>query len=1119
MSNIEVNARLFEKNLRSLIDDMVWKNQEKATQSESPIFENVVAADKYTSAARKLLMHYTVTELETVEDYSQEQFNQYINTVDPRYSNLMQIFYNYTESNNYYRMLFGLPDIECVMDVSSIQTEIEYLRSKLTPDISAANYSQILNQIARKELEIKNLEKFLIYLKPNNQWNLPSDVPIHQMSSSTKIILEHAGILDDYKELAKTEDKLRYVNHLTDKRIHPFVARLAGRFELLYIPETTISTLRSDFQLIYNECREFMIQRYYSDAFRNQGDNYEGFVGLAILFMTIQRMHVKYLEADVTRDFYDLDSIKLVYDAYSVPFYEDIPTVYHQKIVKLINRLLAYKGSNQVFFDLCALFDYSSLKIFQYYLLKKRRMDEHGNPVFVYNDDGTPNNEAMYDIKFIQGQIGGDPFMEVTDPNNELDYYGVTTADRFWINDGDLLNKLYSMEYNFIETKYIGLQMIFSVTKFTFESGYFIRLIMDNRNQMRNIRVSHGKLGFEIDLFTLIIYIHAILCLLMGYEGNIPSDINSYGKVIGYNFREGFDYVNKVLQTKADIIGDKAGQILNVINKIKITNLASISTSYAAIKELEELLQSVMWETSDKDVYFAFKDLYRALLSTSYTSEIFMKSDGQMATSYLDLLGDINMSLAIRIQYMSSTDLTSELQYSLIALQKVCDDLKYIQNFGSASGEVVADYLYKLIRLFKSAKAELIDFNIMYIMDGRVTNLIKWLTSLSVVSMSRELPGDVIEFFDYIKKVIMEVTVKSDLTMKDYNLMMALCRFAYDYLHFYDEIKSASFKFTDIDSRDNMFEIFDYLTSVMSEVNVKGKLLLKESFGQYIAKNSLTSRLTELKGDQNKFTDYINEKYTSAFANSDLSLIDRTYCNFGTINFGRTSAVPFSDQLINNPLFITAGVNYIYYCEEYTMGNTWPNEISNYSALRSPNVDQMYSDTDDKSVIFDINTDSDASRRVYIGIATSDRSSTSGVWYIVAKLSKIYNDTEDTMHPILSMGETSLMVSNGKYSVNNLIDPIQSIDPFNYSVIAFAYDNSTGDCALYHNGVKIATATGANVTMDTMLMIGSMHTTSNTYIMANAKLHAKFIAVGVEMTTEENILANCKYLMQRYEIS
>jgi hypothetical protein len=167
----------------------------------------------------------------------------------------------------------------------------------------------------------------------------------------------------------------------------------------------------------------------------------------------------------------------------------------------------------------------------------------------------------MYDIKFIQGQIGGDPFFEVTDTNNELDYYGVTTADRYWINDADLLNKLYSMEYNFIETKYIGLQMIFSVTKFTFESGYFMRLIMDNRNQMSNISVSHGKLGTEIDLFTLIIYIHAILCLQLGYEGNIPSDLSSYGKVIGYNFKDGLNYVNEVLLTKADIIGDKAAQL------------------------------------------------------------------------------------------------------------------------------------------------------------------------------------------------------------------------------------------------------------------------------------------------------------------------------------------------------------------------------------------------------------------------------------------------------------------------------------------------------------------------------------------------------------------------------
>lgn len=1116
MSKIEVNARLFEKNLRGLVDGMVWKNQELATKSESTVYEDIVEADRYTSAARKLLMHYSVTELENVEDYSQDQFKQYINTVDPKYSTLMKTFYNYTERNNYYRMLYGLPNIECITDAAEIRQDIENLKRQLTPDVSAAVRSQILNQIARKEVEVQNLEKYLIFLKPNTQWDLPTDVPVHEFDAGVRLMLEHAGELDDYKELAKKEEKLRYVNYLTDKRIHPFVARLAGRFELLYIPETTISTLHNDFHLTYEECREFMIQRYYSDAFRNQGDNYEGFVGLAILFMTIQRMHAKYLEADVTRDFYDLDSIKLVYDAYSVPFYEDIPTSYHQKIIKCINRLLAYKGSNQVFFDLCALFDYSSLKIFQYYLLKKRRMDEHGNPVFVYNQDGSPNNEAMFDVKFIQGQIGGDPFMEVTDTTNELDYYGVTTADRYWINDGDLLNKLYSMEYNFIETKYLGLQMIFSITKFTFESGYFIRLIMDNKNQMRNIRVSHGKLGFEVDLFTLIIYIHAILCLIMGYEGNIPSGISSFGKVIGYNFIDGVEYVRKVVNTKSAIIGDKAGQIQNIINKIKLTNMASISTSYTAIKDLEEILQSVMWETHDKDVYFAFKDLYRALLTTTYTTEIFTKSNGELATSYMDLLSDINMSLAIRIQYMSSNDLTSELQYSLIALQKVCDDLKYIQNYGSASGEVVAEYLYKLIRLFKSAKAELIDFNIMYIMDGRVTNLIKWLSSFSIESMSVDLPGDEIEFFDYIKKVIMQISVKSELTLKDYNLMVAMCRFAYDYLKFYDKIELASFRFTDV---GDMFEFFDYITSVVSKVNMTGKLLLKESFSQYISKNSSASMLTELTRDRTKFNDYIDEKYRTVFARGDMPLTDRTYCNFGTINLGKTTSIPFSDMLKSIPLFTTVGVNYVYYCEKYATGNTWLNEIAGYNSIRSLNSNQMYMDPDDKSVVFDIATESDTYRRVYVGVASRDRSATSGVWYIVSKVSEIYGDTEDSIHPILSMGETSLMITNGKYSINNLIDPIKGIDPYEYSVLAFAYDNNTGDCTLYHNGSKVATSTGANVVMETMFMIGSMHTSSNTYVMANAKIHAKFIAVGVELTTEENIISNCKYLMERYGIS
>lgn len=894
MSKIEVNARLFEKNLRGIVDGIVWKNQQLATKCEPSDHADIVAADKYTSAARKLLMHFTVTELCNIEDYDEVEFNRYLNTVDKQYINLLETFHNYEEKNNYYRMLYGLPNYECVNDVEPIQKEIEYLKTLLTPQLDIANYNRILKEISRKELEVQNLQKFLIFLKEDNQWNIPTDVPVHKLYPSLNMILEHAGVFDDYKELSKTEDGLKYVNHLTYKRIHPFVARLAGRFELLYIPETTILTLKTDFHMVYDECREYMIQRYYSEAFRNQDDQYEGFVGLAIMFMTIQRMHVKYLEADVTRDFYDLDSIKLVYDAYSVPFYEDIPVTYHQKIVKMLNRLLAYKGSNQVFFDLCALFDYNSLTIFQYYLLKKRKMDENGNPVFYVNEDGTPNNESMFDVSFIQGKIGGDPFFEVTNQNNELNYYGVTTADKFWINDGDLLNKLYSMEYNFIETKYIGLQMIFSLTKFTFESGYFIRIIMDNRNQMRNIRVSHGKLGVEIDLFTLIIYVHAILCLLMGYEGNIPTNINSVGKIIGFDFKEGLSKLRVILHERPNLVGEKAAEINKIVDRIKLTTMSSIGESYHAIIDLEECLQRVMWETHDKDVYFTFKELYQALLTTRYTYDIFLKSDGTLAKSYLDLLGDINMPLAIRIQYMSENELTSELQYSLIALQKVCDDLKYIQNFGMSSGEVIANYLYKLIRLFKSAKAELIDFNIMYVMDNRVTNLLKWLAYFKPLTMDVTLPGDEIDFFDYIKEVLMQISVKSELTLKDYNLLSRMVRFIHDYLYFYDEIKLASFRFPDM---GDVFEMFDYFTGLISEIEVKSSLRIQESFNEYTPKYS-TAKSVYLPSEGLSYGEKLNTGFGSINVNTNLNLSVGVQANFGLQSFGRNNAMPFQDKLI-----------------------------------------------------------------------------------------------------------------------------------------------------------------------------------------------------------------------------
>lgn len=118
-----------------------------------------------------------------------------------------------------------------------------------------------------------------------------------------------------------------------------------------------------------------MISVFYTEGLRQrEGRYYESFIAMSILFMALNYMNYKYLDVDIDRDFYDLDSLKLIYEAYGVPFYEDIPLTYHKRIVKNINRLIKYKGSNKVFVELCDLFDYDILGIYQYYLLKRESL-------------------------------------------------------------------------------------------------------------------------------------------------------------------------------------------------------------------------------------------------------------------------------------------------------------------------------------------------------------------------------------------------------------------------------------------------------------------------------------------------------------------------------------------------------------------------------------------------------------------------------------------------------------------------------------------------------------------------------------------------------------------------
>ena len=221
MSTTDTSGRLFQKYLMEMVKELEWKNEYLANQYEMECDQ--VYTDRYTSSARKLLEYYSVSELKMITDYTPERFNEFLNTAPASLERYLRIFYEYEEPNTYYRMLYGKPPLNCE-------------------------------------------PKYWVLPKINNQWGLPPNDPIHDISTNILMIIENDGGLDYYKSLIEVDKTFEYVNHMTTKKIYPFVARLAQKFDILYLPTTEIANLSTDVREVYQQCRDFRVLRYYSEA-------------------------------------------------------------------------------------------------------------------------------------------------------------------------------------------------------------------------------------------------------------------------------------------------------------------------------------------------------------------------------------------------------------------------------------------------------------------------------------------------------------------------------------------------------------------------------------------------------------------------------------------------------------------------------------------------------------------------------------------------------------------------------------------------------------------------------------------------------------------------------------
>lgn len=723
--NYNLSSNIFLQELMNMANSIVWKNPLRAIEEEpSDIY---IEVDMYKAAYDGILTFESIYQFEydvlircgidpeLAERCVDDKYNIPLSKRDLCTSQqIKSLIENYEEQNNYYRMLYGLPDMD--------DTDFLY-----APEESG----------------------------------LDTTIPVHLLPLSDRFTLEENGYTD---KLLEKYPKKKYLKYIGKKRIEPYIARTAPRFAMLYFEASSYSNLTADFKDTYYQCRDYVDRVFYDKAFRRNNEYFEEFIAMSILFMTLQLMLHKYLDADITREFYDVESIRLLYESYGVPYYKEIPLEYHLKIVKNINRLLSNKGNTVVFLDIFDIFNYANMDLYQYYLVKRRKFDEDGNPVFVYKEDGTLDEEACYEIAFVKVLVDGDIDLEITDSNNKVVYEALTSDDPYWVNDPELIKDLYQEEYNYIETKYMGVELMFDMYRILFESCYFMRMIQDKKFSTITIPYYYANVQRNVSVFSLVIYACCLVCKRSGYTGNIPSNPAGIARVLGFNFKDNLTKIIEDVRSNKYLKDDTA--LTSFIMDMNINDINDINKVFSNISDFHDYINNRLFEVKDKDVFQAYYELKKLLLTTEHINEIYQKSDGTMAASFDELLMDSDPYLYQRLRELSDdSSLSTEISYVLAALSSLSDKLKMLEFSDSANLEAVIRYLMKMIDFFKSAKVDLKDFAVVYTIKSPTFNMLKLIGDIYMIY--DEWGGrDTISF----KEWLLEYE-----TCYPYDLLLAMC--------------------------------------------------------------------------------------------------------------------------------------------------------------------------------------------------------------------------------------------------------------------------------------------------------------------------------------------------------
>lgn len=570
--------------------------------------------------------------------------------------------------------------------------------------------------------------------------------PIHDYPLEIIIKLERVVIPD----LIKMYPDREYLKHMGSKSVNLVRAREAKNFEIIFTDIILDNVFLRAFFETYSFCREYFMATIYNSAFSGRYNLYENFIGMNIMIMTIQRLVVDTIKLSIDRDFYDLTSIKKMFDCYGIPFFEDLPLDYQRTIIKNLNMLIRSKSTDKVLYDIANILMYERMRIYKYFLVKERKLDESGNPLIItkiiYDDDGNeievPDYDKMYDIYFQSTDIlEPNVILAIENKPNRYHYNEVTDEDVHWWETEELKKELYEREYNFIETKYLGINLMQNLTNLLYDTCYFIHLLVDNKDtttplETRVLNKDAMKTGTDylylkldrfspvpISIFDSVVMLSALVSKKNGMKGNIITQ--SAGKilsVLGFNFELNFDLIKETIKKYPRIFKDQS--ISKYLDLLDIKHVDDIETLYKNFRNFAEFCAERATNTENIYEYRAYKDLYKVFTVREEVGEAFRLSNGKVATTYMEYLYDKLPHIAEFIDSLHKDKLGVYIEHILGKLNELIPDLEYLSSINGTNNNIT-NALVSLINFFKSYTTDLRNLNVIYILDDKFFNKIR----------------------------------------------------------------------------------------------------------------------------------------------------------------------------------------------------------------------------------------------------------------------------------------------------------------------------------------------------------------------------------------------------------